>query len=255
MAALVRALALAVPVALMPMFARAQAPSTPPADPTTSPSPAAGPAPANTTVHADAPAADSAETARPVIPATGYSYGPPTRYGAPSTLRVERSHARASTSGPPANDASMAGFESLPDGSTRLFVELSKPVAYETRAAGSTFTLVLKEVRVGRRNDRNPLVTVHFNTPVTSARLTPHGRDLWLVVDLRANVHATVTMANTDATADAAGRDTSGATSGGTTVRVGFPKGDYLQVPAPAPATASAPAPSPQQSTASADVH
>ena len=34
------------------------------------------------------------------------------------------------------------------------------------------------------RNNTNALVTVHFNTPVTSARLVPHGHDLWFVVAL-----------------------------------------------------------------------
>jgi hypothetical protein len=243
MAALVRALAFAaLPAlaALIPMLAWAQSPS-PPADST------AGPAATTTNVSPDAPAADSAEPAKPaVVPATGYSYGPPTAYGATSTARGDRTHARA-PGGQPGNDALMTGFETLADGSTRLFIELSKPVAYETKASGSTFTLILKEVRVDRRNNRNPMVTVHFNTPVTTARLVPHGRNLWLVIDLRANVQPAVTMATTDTAADTA-------SSGGTTLRVGFPKGDYLQLPPGAPATASASAPAPrQQASASAD--
>ena len=69
------------------------------------------------------------------------------------------------------------GFETLADGSSRLFVELTKPVAYETKTAKGTVTYVLKGARVSRRNNTNALVTVHFNTPVTSARLVPHGHD------------------------------------------------------------------------------
>jgi hypothetical protein len=119
----------------------------------------------------------------------------------------------------------MAGFETLGDGSTRLFVELTKPVTYDTKAGRAAITYVLKGVRVDRRNNQNPLVTVHFNTPVASARLVPHGRDLWFVVDLRANVQPTVAM---DASKD-----------GTTLLRVAFPKGEYLPAP---PAAASAPA-------------
>jgi hypothetical protein len=108
----------------------------------------------------------------------------------------------------------MAGFETLVDGSTRLFVDLSKPVAYDTKAAPTTIIYVLKGARVERRNNQNPLVTVHFNTPVSSARLVPHRRDVWLVVDLRARAQPTATM---DSTKD-----------GAATLRIAFPKGDYL---------------------------
>ncbi len=53
---------------------------------------------------------------------------------------------------------------------------------------------MLKGARVVRRKNTNPLDTVHFNTPVTSARLVPHGHDLWFVLELRANVQPTVSM-------------------------------------------------------------
>jgi hypothetical protein len=115
----------------------------------------------------------------------------------------------------------MPGFETLADGSTRLFVELTQAVSYETKASPGALIYVLKGARAGKRNNTNPLVTVHFNTPVTSARLTPHGRDLLFVVALRANVQPTVTM------------DT--AKEGGAVLRIEFPKGDYLP-PVPAPA-------------------
>jgi hypothetical protein len=113
------------------------------------------------------------------------------------------------------------GFETLGDGSTRLFVELPEPVKYEAKPAGAVFTCVLKGAHVDRRNNYNPLVTVDFNTPITSARLVPHGADLWLVAVLRAKVSPTVTM---DATKE-----------GGAMLRVEFPKGAYVRVTPPAP--------------------
>jgi hypothetical protein len=122
------------------------------------------------------------------------------------------------------------GFETLADGSSRLFIELTKPVAYETRTAKGTVTYVLKGTRVVRRNNTNALVTVHFNTPVTSARLVPHGHDLWFVVALRADVQPTVSMD--------AGKD------GGAVMHIELPRGQYLPGASSAPADSSSAAPS-----------
>jgi hypothetical protein len=123
----------------------------------------------------------------------------------------------------------MPGFETLADGSTRLFVELSQPVAYSAKVGHGAITYLLKGAHVDRRNNYNPLVTVHFNTPVTSARLVPRGKDLWFVIGLRANVSPTVTM---DSSKD-----------GGAILRIEFAKGDYIPrasaaPPSPPPAAA-----------------
>jgi hypothetical protein len=113
----------------------------------------------------------------------------------------------------PAN-AVLPGFETLDDGSTRLFVDLSAPVSYETRAAKGSITYVLKATKMGRRNNGNPLVTTFFNTPVTTARLVPHGHDLWFVVDVRADAQPAVSVDPKP--------------EGGATLSIHFPKGDYL---------------------------
>jgi hypothetical protein len=128
----------------------------------------------------------------------------------------------------------MPGFEVEPDGSTRLFVQLSQPVTFETKQGpGSSITYVLKGARVDRRNNYNPLVTVHFNTPVTSARLVPHGKDLWFVVDLRAKVTPAATMeAPKEAGAPA-------------TLRIDFPKGDYVPAASAPSATSDSSAAAP----------
>ncbi len=117
------------------------------------------------------------------------------------------------------------GFETLADGSSRLFVALTKPVTYETKTARGSVTYVLKGARVRRRNNTNALVTVHFNTPVTTARLVPHGHDLWFVVELRAPVQPTVTMDT--------GKD------GAAVMHIELPKGQYLPEAAAAPAPSS----------------
>jgi hypothetical protein len=196
------------------------------------------PAPAPT--DASAAASGSAAPAKPVVPATGYGWRTTPAKPSNGHGRVRAVRVKSEPTG-----SVIPGFETLADGSTRLFVQLPKPVTYAPKAAKGSVTYVLKGVRIDRRNNLNALVTVHFNTPVSSARLVPHGNDLWFVVDLRANVQPTVTM---DATKD-----------GGAMLRIEFPKGDYLggttvappadsgaapaSPPASAPTTSAAPAP------------
>ncbi|HEY1693679.1 MAG TPA: hypothetical protein VGG39_16035 [Polyangiaceae bacterium] len=165
-------------------------------------------------------------SAAPVIPATGYGWSTtPHRHGPHRPRRPGRAAANAQKP-----DAILPGFETLADGSTRLFVQLTKPVTYATKASPGVLTYVLKGAYADKWNNTNPLVTVHFNTPVTTARLVPHGQDLWFVVDLRSNVTPQVTM---DATKE-----------GGAMLRIDFPKGDYLPMQGNAP-TAPAPPSSP----------
>jgi hypothetical protein len=129
------------------------------------------------------------------------------------------------------------GFEMLGDGSTRVFVQMPKAVTYAAKAGAGSVTYVLKDIHVDKRNNYNPLVTLHFNTPVTSARLVPHGRDLWLVVALRAKVQPVVAMQP--------------AKDGGSVLQLDFPKGDYLPAASASPSDsdgADAPAPSASKS-------
>jgi len=110
--------------------------------------------------------------------------------------------------------ATLPGFEMLPDGGSRVFVEVTRKVDVEERRAARVLTYVLKGARVVYRNNENALVTVHFNTPVTSARLLPSGRDLLFSVDLRADTAATWKMvADSD---------------GSAVLQVDFPKGSFL---------------------------
>lgn len=204
---------------LVPALAAAQ--DTP--APTGEAQPAGTQAPAPAGTDTAAPAASSAPA---VTPATGYGWSTTPPRHAPRPRSPGRT-AHASQ----APDAILPGFETLADGSTRLFVQLTRPVKYDVKPARGVLTYVLKGAYADKRNNFNPLVTVHFNTPVTSARLVPHGRDLWFVVDLRANVTPTVAM---DSTKD-----------GGAMLRIEFPKGDYLpgQGAAPAPPADTAPSP------------
>ncbi|MBS2013364.1 MAG: hypothetical protein JST00_10780 [Deltaproteobacteria bacterium] len=141
---------------------------------------------------------------------------------------VRRGPFRAVRSGPL---ATFPGFEQLPDGGSRLFVQLSQSVPVEERRAQGSITYVLKGAHVRVHNDTNTLVTVHFNTPISTAKLLPSGNDTLLVVNLRAASTPTFKV-----------QDNQDKTS---TLMIDFAKGDFAvgenvpqapDTPAPAPA-------------------
>jgi hypothetical protein len=110
--------------------------------------------------------------------------------------------------------ATFPGFEQLPDGGTRLFVQLNQSVPVEERRAQGSITYVLKGAHLRVRNDANALVTVHFNTPVFRARLAPSGNDLLFILELRAAATPTFKLTdNADKTS---------------TLQIDFPKGDFI---------------------------
>ncbi len=132
-------------------------------------------------------------------------------------------HTRYRAHGPTVN---MPGFEQTADGGTRLFVQLSQTVPVEERKAQGSVTYVLKGASPRVHNNTNALVTVHFNTPVSRARLVPHGTDLLFVVDLRA---AAIPVWKLNE-----GQDRSA------TLTIDFPKGEYLTAAGEPPAQAAA---------------
>ena len=106
------------------------------------------------------------------------------------------------------------GFEQLPDGSTRFFVHLNQNVPVEERRATGSVTYVMKGAHLRVNNDANALVTVHFNTPVFRARLSPQGNDLLFILELRSAVTPTFKMtSNADKTS---------------TLQIDFAKGDFI---------------------------
>ena len=93
-------------------------------------------------------------------------------------------------------------------------MQLTQSVPVEERKARGTLTYVLKGAHVRLSNNLNSLVTVHFNTPASRARLVPRGKDLLFVVDLRSEVTPTWKMQEgPDKTAQ---------------LTIDFPKGNFL---------------------------
>jgi hypothetical protein len=110
--------------------------------------------------------------------------------------------------------ATYPGFAMRDDGGSRVFVQLTKAVPVEEHKAAGQITYVLKGAHVTERNNENALVTVHFNTPVSRARLRPVGHDLALTIELRGAASPTYKV--------------EGGTDGGSRLVVDFPEGQFL---------------------------
>ncbi len=83
--------------------------------------------------------------------------------------------------------AEWPGFRMLDDGGSEVMIEFSKAVLApsEHKAAGR-YTFVFKGAVISKHNNKNPLLTIHFNTPVLDARLTSQkGGEIQLIVELR----------------------------------------------------------------------
>jgi hypothetical protein len=163
------------------------------------------PADSAPTQGGNGPATGEEEKKKPVVPAAGYAYSDKPAARAPA--------GRYRAHGPQVN---IPGFEQTTDGGSRLFVQLSQSVPVEERKAQGAITYVLKGASPRVWNNTNALVTVHFNTPVSRARLVPQGKDLHFIVELRAGVAPTWKMNES--------QDHSAM------LAIDFPKGDYLNL-------------------------
>src|SRR5690606_26602855 len=82
--------------------------------------------------------------------------------------------------------ATFPGFRMLQDGSSEVSVWLSKKVGVEVRKSERSVTLVLSDTYVRWTTNTYPLITTHFNTPLSSARLKRGKKgETLLVLDLR----------------------------------------------------------------------
>jgi hypothetical protein len=173
----------------------------------------------------------AAQSAKPPAPAPNQKFAIPgspdsasagRKAGAqPDTARKSKRAGRAAKGDtrprPGAPVATFPGFRMLPNGGSRIYVELTKNVNVDERKSGGAVVFTLRGAQVLSRNNRNALITTHFSTPVARARLVPAGMDLDLVIDLRKGVDATHQMVPAD--------------NGTVRLEIDFPPGDYPLVP------------------------
>jgi hypothetical protein len=84
-------------------------------------------------------------------------------------------------------EITFSGFQTFPDGTSRLFVRLTGKPELTRDTAQSTVTYLLKQTFVGIRNNKNPLDLRHFQSPLLRAQLVEQGADVLLVLRLRHN--------------------------------------------------------------------
>jgi hypothetical protein len=116
----------------------------------------------------------------------------PGAVGAPSGAKSTPKGKGTKLAAKPKNDAPIAewpGFRMTDDGGSEVMVEFSKALGAPTehKAAGS-ITYVFPGAVVTKHNNKNPLLTIHFNTPVLDARLVTVKGELHLVVQLRPGI-------------------------------------------------------------------
>jgi hypothetical protein len=127
---------------------------------------------------ADKGAQSTDQEAKPAGPTGGYSWGEKPRKRARRTARLPRHD-------PAAPLVTFPGFRLRPDGTSVIWVTLSRRSRVEVSARGRIVSFHLPGVYVDVRNNTNPLVTSHFATPVLRTRLRPDKDGASLIVELR----------------------------------------------------------------------
>jgi hypothetical protein len=145
---------------------------------------------------------------KPVRASAGYTYSDTPR--APASAN-RRGRVQANS-----KHAVVASYPTLTQeqGHSRLSVRLSKNATVETQKAQGAITYVIKGARIAHWNDTHPLVTVHFNTPVSIAALHPHKGDVEFRIELRSAVEPTQTIEQS---------------AEGAILHVDFPAGEFLK--------------------------
>ena len=80
------------------------------------------------------------------------------------------------------------GFQMMPDGGSRVFVQTSTEVTPELKRDGDHWQVVLGGVALPPGNARRPLDTHYFNTPVKSIRTLSRGQTVSVVLEMRAKL-------------------------------------------------------------------
>ncbi|HVU00923.1 MAG TPA: thrombospondin type 3 repeat-containing protein [Polyangiaceae bacterium] len=89
-----------------------------------------------------------------------------------------------------------AGFQVLPNGVSRITVQLSRDAAVDAVVSGTKAEYVLHGTRIPVKNNRNPLLTGHFSAEVVSARLftVGEGKKRRKHADVASDVHLVALM-------------------------------------------------------------
>jgi len=100
----------------------------------------------------------------------------------------------------PGKDAMLTwpGFQMLPEGGSRVFLQTSVKVTPTLKRVGDRFQVILSGVSLPKGNAQRPLETSFFETPVTSVHAYRKGRDVIVELTMRANVTPTMRTEKAD---------------------------------------------------------
>jgi len=158
----------------------------------------------------------------PSSPVTGEPYegvSPGSGHRPPAEARLARRAGRARSA--PTSILTWPGFQPNADGSSRFFVQTTAAVVTTVNRTTNRVEIVFPHTAIHLANSRRWLETQYFETPVMRARLERRGRDMVLVMYLRADVAPMVT--------------TSGGENGYFFTYIDFGPGHYLPDAPPPP--------------------
>ncbi len=170
-------------------LADAPTPSLPATAPVTLSSPATGGPASGQDSKPTQGATDTAGSAAAAAnaPGAGYSWRD-------KSARGKHQKPHSTKINPNLSQAKGPEFALLPDGTSRVTVQLSRKVEFNGHATRRRYVVELPNVQVAVGNDMNPLITTHFATPLEDARLIAEKKGARLVIELRETVTPQVSM-------------------------------------------------------------
>ena len=101
--------------------------------------------------------------------------------------------------GKPGTWVTWPGFLMPEGGGSRFFLQTTVAVDYKITNKKKTLVIRLNNAAIHLSNNRNPLVTTHFNTPVSRAYLKKRGKHVDLILELKVDATPQITqMADQD---------------------------------------------------------
>jgi hypothetical protein len=119
------------------------------------------------------------------------------------------------------------GFQMMPDGSSRVFVQITTQVDVSAALVNGKVVVDFGNVSIAGRNNRRPMITKFFNTPVTAVEVKRAQKRTTLILSMRAPVEPRVSHEQVK--------------SGFHFVYIDFPPGTYRPTDAQAAASPNAP--------------
>ena len=132
--------------------------------------------------------------------------------------------AKAGTTPP---EITWPGFQMMPGGGSRVFVQITTQVDVSAALVGGNVVVDFGDVKIAGRNNRLPLITKFFDTPVTEVAVKREKKRTTLILSMRAPVEPRVSHEQ--------------AQSGFHFVYIDFPPGNYQPNDAKVAAATNAP--------------